>query len=118
MQVTRLGNQHHSTKNSCNYSSNLGDVSRGHVFNALAIANFSAAVSNVKQTAIYATKKCTRALSWPSVRFPQVTKRVRNSSSHRRGDSQGFVNPGKIVMDEMERHGVTVILNLLAETIG
>ena len=41
-----------------------------------------------------------------------------DSGLHGRRHSKRLVNPRKVVIHEVERHGVSLILNLLAEGIG
>lgn len=40
------------------------------------------------------------------------------TSLHRRRYPQGLMNPGEVVMHEVERDGMGLVLDLLAERIG
>lgn len=40
------------------------------------------------------------------------------SCLHRRGDSQCLVNPGEVVVHEMQRHGMGLVFDLLAKGVG
>jgi hypothetical protein len=41
-----------------------------------------------------------------------------NPRFHRRGHAQGAMNPGKVVVHEIEASGVAQVLDLLAEAVG
>src|ERR1700761_685293 len=43
---------------------------------------------------------------------------VGNASSHRGRDSQSLVDPGEIVMHEVQRNHVPVVLQFLTESVG
>jgi len=43
---------------------------------------------------------------------------IAQSSGHCRSDPQRLVNPGEIIVDEVQRHGEGVILDFLGKRIG